>query len=57
VEARPRPTAGALVVETALPLGPQKWPVSGFLYFAFTGKTSSIKSLELIYNSTVLRLR
>ena len=56
-EARPRPTPAALVVETALPPGPRKGPVSGFLYFAFTGKTSSIKSLELIYNSTVLRLR
>lgn len=37
--------------------GRQKWPVGGFLYFVFTGKTSSIKSLELICNSTALRLR
>jgi hypothetical protein len=31
--------------------------VSGFLYFAYQGKTSSIKSLELMYEAAVLKLR
>jgi hypothetical protein len=31
--------------------------VSGFLYFPFTGKTSSIKSLELIWQGASLKLR
>jgi hypothetical protein len=46
-----------LVVQTALPDGIQKWPVSGFLYFVYTGKTSSIKSLELVYGSAALKVR
>jgi hypothetical protein len=57
IESQPRETADRMAVDTALPEGSQKWPVSGFLYFAFTGKPSSIKSLELVHNSTVLRLR
>lgn len=57
VELQPREAPEALLMDTALPSGNQKWPVGGFLYFAFTGKPASIKSLELTYNSAVLRLR
>jgi hypothetical protein len=46
-----------LVVRTALPEGGHRGAVSGFLYFAYTGKTSSIKSLELLYEGAVLKLR
>lgn len=46
-----------LLAETALPGGVHRGPVSGFLYFAYKGKVSSIKSLDLLYGSTVLKLR
>lgn len=46
-----------VVLDTALPQGEHRSPVSGFLYFAWTGKTSSIKSLELHYDGATLNLR
>jgi hypothetical protein len=46
-----------LLVQTALPEGGHGGPVSGFLYFAYKGKTSSIRSLELLYEGAVLKLR
>lgn len=46
-----------LVVQTALPEGSRRGPVSGYLYFAYKGKTASIKTLELLYEDAVLRLR
>jgi len=57
IDHTPPVKAEDLVIETALPEGAQKWPASGFLYFAYTGKSSSIKSVELVYKSTVLRLK
>jgi hypothetical protein len=57
IEPQPREKPEALVVDTALPDGAQKRAVSGFLYFAYAGRTASIKSLELVYRSAVLRLR
>jgi hypothetical protein len=56
-QAEPRVTASELVVQMALPEGESHGPVSGFLYFPFGGKTASIKSLELIYEDAVLKLR
>jgi len=46
-----------VVLDTALPEGEHRGPVSGFLYFAWAGKASSIKSLELRYEDAVLKLR
>lgn len=46
-----------LAVQTALPMGEFQKPVSGFLYFSYKGKGSSIKSLELLYEDTVIKLR
>jgi hypothetical protein len=46
-----------LLVQAALPEGVHRGAVSGFLYFAHKGKTSSIKSLELLYEGAVLKLR
>lgn len=52
--------AEELVVECALPEGEAQGPVSGYLYFAYKGKTTSIRSLELIYTgpagNSVLKL-
>jgi hypothetical protein len=57
IEPERRVTAPELVVQTALPEGPHRGPVSGFLYFPYRGKTTSIKSLELLYEDAVLKLR
>lgn len=46
-----------IAVRSALPEGEFKQPVSGFLYFQYRGKPSSIKSLELVYDRAVLKLR
>jgi hypothetical protein len=46
-----------VLIQTALPAGLHKGPVSGFLFFAWRGKTSSIKTLELLWNDAVLKLR
>lgn len=57
IEQEPRLTAPELLIETALPEGPCRGPVSGFLYFAYRGKTTSIKSLDLLFEDAVLKLR
>jgi hypothetical protein len=49
--------ADVLVVETALVEGPHHSAISGFLYFPFRGKISSLKTLELLYRDAVLKLR
>jgi hypothetical protein len=46
-----------VLVQTALPADVRPGPVSGFLYFPFTGKTGSIKSLELSWEGCILKLR
>lgn len=46
-----------VLLNTALPAGEHKGPVSGFVYFPFVGKTKSVKSVELIYDSTTLKLK
>ena len=53
----PRITAEALVVKVALPGGDRRGAVSGFLYFPYKRKASSIKSLELLYDEAVVKLR
>jgi hypothetical protein len=51
-----QPKAAEQPIETqiaiaALPEGPSQKPVKGFLFFPFSGKTKSIRSLDLIYDS------
>ncbi|HWC98421.1 MAG TPA: hypothetical protein VG456_16795 [Candidatus Sulfopaludibacter sp.] len=57
LEPREKVTADQLLLITALPQGQSPRPVSGFLYFAYTGKASSIKTLELRYDDALLKLR
>ena len=45
----PQVTADQLAVQAALPAGEVHGPVSGYLYFAYTGKIKRIRSLELDY--------
>jgi len=55
---RPDPVrADELLVQTALPEGEHRGAVSGFLYFASKGKTTAIKTLDLLYEDAVLKLR
>lgn len=54
---QPAKTASEIAVEAAMPEGKNRAPVSGFLYFAYTGRTKSIKKVELLYRDTVLGLR
>jgi len=49
--------AEELVVETALPEGQHRGPVSGFLYFPFRGKAGSLKTVELLFEDAVIKLR
>ena len=49
--------AGELLLQTALEEGPHRAAFSGFLYFPFRGKMGSIKTLELLYQDAVLKLR
>jgi hypothetical protein len=44
------PKPEEVVVAAALPEGETHGPVSGYLYFAYKGKTKSIRSVELIYS-------
>jgi hypothetical protein len=46
-----------VLLNTALPAGSHKGPVSGFVYFRFEGKLKSVKNVELIYDSTTLKLK
>lgn len=57
IEREPRASASQIAVECALPDGAQRAPVSGFLYFTYSGNTKSIKSLVLHYHDADLKLR
>jgi hypothetical protein len=46
-----------LVVRTAFPEGTFSGPVSGFLFFPFSGKASKIKSVDLLYHDATLKLK
>ena len=50
-------SAPDLAAQTALPQGEFKAPVSGYVYFSYRGKVSSIKSLVLYYQDTAIPLR
>jgi hypothetical protein len=49
--------AGELLMETALVEGTHHSPISGFIYFPYRGKMNAIKTLELLYQDTALKLK
>lgn len=53
----PRVTAEELLVQTALPEGLHHAPVSGYIYFPYQGKAGSLKTVELLYQDAVVKLR
>ena len=57
IQPEPRARADEVVVQAALPEGNYRGPVSGFLYFPYKGKITSVRSLELLYDDAVLKLR
>ena len=54
---KPVVRAEDILVRTALPAGTFKGPVSGFLYFPYPGKASSVKTAELWFHDVALKLK
>lgn len=52
VESRPVQTADQAALDRALPEGEKVLPLSGYLYFPYTGKVKKIKSVELLYQGS-----
>lgn len=46
-----------LVTATALPEGRFRAPASGYIYFPYTGRVHSLKTVELMFEDTVVKLR
>ncbi|MCX6627336.1 MAG: hypothetical protein NTW28_06875 [Candidatus Solibacter sp.] len=46
-----------VLIRTALPEDAHNRPVSGFLYFPFEGKTSGLKSIDLLFQDAVMKLK
>jgi hypothetical protein len=57
VDAPEQVSPNELLVRTAFPAGDFKGPVSGFIYFPYRGKMTSLKSLDLLFRGVVLKLR
>jgi hypothetical protein len=53
----PRVTAQDLLMATALPEGKHHTAVSGYLYFPYRGKAGSLKTVELLFEDAVVKLR
>jgi hypothetical protein len=56
-EARQRERPEELLIRTALPEDPHRPAVSGFLYFPYQGKPSGLKSIELLFQDAVMKLK
>jgi hypothetical protein len=56
-EARQRERPEELLIRTALPGDPHRPAVSGFLYFPYQGKASGLKSIDLLFQDAVLKLK
>ncbi len=56
-ELKPIVRAEDILIRTALPAGTFKGPVSGFLYFPYDGKASSVKTAELWFHDVALKLK
>jgi len=46
-----------VLIRTALPEDVHRGPVSGFLYFPYAGKASGVKSVELLFQDVVMKLK
>ncbi len=57
IDREPPVPADQLLLQTALPEGKHQSAVSGFLYFPWKGKAGSLKTVELLFEDAVLKLR
>ena len=48
---------GSLITKSALPEGIKNKPLAGLIYFPYDGKLKSIRTVELLIDETVLKLR
>ena len=48
---------GDLITKSALPEGLKNKPLAGLIYFPYDGKLKSIRTVELLIDDTVLKLR
>ena len=46
-----------VLLRTALPEDAHRGPVSGFLYFLYTGKASGLKSIDLLFQDAAIKLK
>jgi hypothetical protein len=46
-----------LLIRAALPEDPHRPAVSGFLYFPYQGKASGLKSIDLLFQDAVMKLK
>ena len=56
-EARQRERPEEVLIRTALPEDPHRPAVSGFLYFPYQGKASGLKSIDLLFQDAVMKLK
>jgi hypothetical protein len=56
-EAEPRKTDAEAIVEASLPEGPTLGPTKGLVYFPYRGKMTSLKTIEILWEDRVLKLR
>jgi hypothetical protein len=56
-EARERERPEELPIRTALPEDPHRGAVSGFLHFPYQGKASGLKSIDLLFQDAVMKLK
>ena len=56
-EPRQREQPEELLIRTALPEDPHHGPVSGFLYFPYEGKARGLKSIDLLFQDAVMKLK
>lgn len=56
-EPKERVRAEDVLIRTALPEYAHKGPVSGFLYFPYEGKARGLKSIDLMFQDAVMKLK
>jgi hypothetical protein len=56
-EARQRERPEEVLIRTALPEDPHRPAVSGFLYFPYEGKAGRLKSIDLLFQDAVMKLK
>jgi hypothetical protein len=56
-DARQRERPEEVLIHTALPEEAHRGAVSGFLYFPYQGRASGLKSIDLVFQDAVMKLK